>query len=80
MVGNNWRALYKAAILETDPVKLELRVKAVEDAIRARQALDGQVSSGERAEMKEALDSLGILKIEWKHCKKAAARQRTVEA
>jgi len=54
MVENNWRALYKAAILETDPVKLELRVKAVEDGIRARQALDGQVSSGERAEMKDA--------------------------
>jgi hypothetical protein len=69
MVENNWRALYKA-ILETDPVKLELRVKAVEDAIRARQALDGQVSSEERAEMKDALDSLGVLKIEWKHCAK----------
>jgi hypothetical protein len=70
MVENNWRALYKAAILETDPVKLELRVKAVEDGIRARQALDGQVSSAERAEMKDALDSLGVLKIEWKHCKR----------
>ena len=76
MVENNWRVLYKAAILETDPVRLELRVKAVEDAIRARQALDGQVSSGERAEMKEALDSLGVLEIEWKHRTKRTARQR----
>jgi hypothetical protein len=69
MVENNWHALYKAAVLETDPVKLELRVKAVEDAIRARQSLDGQVSSAERAAMKDALDSLGVLKIEWKHLK-----------
>ena len=27
MLENNWRALYKAAVLETDPVKLELRVR-----------------------------------------------------
>jgi hypothetical protein len=59
MFENNWRALYKAAVLETDPVTLELRVKAVEQAIRARQSLDGQ-----------ALDSLGVLKIEWKERKK----------
>jgi len=70
MVENNWRALYKAAVLETDPVKLELRVKAVEDAIRARQSLDGQVSGDERAAMKDALDSLGVLKSEWKQGKK----------
>ena len=69
MVENNWHALYKAAVLETDPVKLELRVKAVEDTIRARKSLDGQVSSEERAAMKDALDSLGVLKIEWKHLK-----------
>jgi hypothetical protein len=70
MVENNWHALYKAAVLETDPVKLEFRVEAVEDAIRARQSLDGQVSSQERAAMKDALDSLGVLKIEWKRLKK----------
>jgi hypothetical protein len=65
MFEGNWRALYKAAVLEIDPVKLELRVKAVEDAIRARQSLNGQVSSDERADMQEALDSLGVLKLEW---------------
>ncbi len=65
MFENNWRALYKAAVLEIEPVKLELRVKAVEDAIRARQSLNGQVSSEERAGMQEALDSLGVLKLEW---------------
>lgn len=70
MADNNWRALYKVAVLETGPVELELCVKAVEDAIRARQSLDGQVSSEERAAMKDALDSLGVLKIEWKQLKK----------
>jgi hypothetical protein len=69
MVENDGRALYKAAVLETDLVKLELRVKAVEDAIRARQWLDGQVSDEERTAMKDALDSLGVLKIEWQHRK-----------
>ncbi len=70
MFENNWRALYKAAVLEIDSVKLELRVRAVEDAIRARQSLDGQVSGEERAAMQEALDSLGVPKIEWEQCKK----------
>jgi hypothetical protein len=65
MVENHWRALYKAAVLETDPVGLEIRVKAVEGAVRARQSLNGQVSSEERAAMKDALDSLGVLKLEW---------------
>jgi hypothetical protein len=70
MAENNWRALYKAAVLETDPVKLELRVQAVEDVIRARQSRDGEVSSAERAAMKDALDSLGVLKLEWDKRKK----------
>ena len=70
MFENDWLALYKAAVLETDPVQLEIRVRTVEDAIRARQSLDGQVSGEERAAMREALDSLGVLKIEWKQYKK----------
>jgi hypothetical protein len=70
MFEGNWRALYKGAVLETDPVKLELRVKAVEDAIRARQSLNGQVSSDERADMQETLDSLGVLKLEWAKLRK----------
>jgi hypothetical protein len=70
MFENNWRALYKAAVLETDPVQLEIRVKAVEDAIRARQSLNGQVSSEERTAMRDALDSLGVLKLEWNERKR----------
>ena len=60
----------KPLFLETDPVKLDLRVKAVEDAIRARQSLDGEGSTAERAAMKDTLDSLGVLKLEWDKRKK----------
>jgi hypothetical protein len=42
----------------------------VEGAIRARQWLHGQVPDDERAAMKDALGSLGVLKIEWQHRKK----------
>ena len=73
MFQNDWRALYKAAVLETDPIKLELRVKAVEDAIRVRQSLDGQVSSEERAAMQHALDAVGVLKLERDQRKKQIA-------
>ncbi len=60
-----WRELYKAAVLEVDPEKLEARVQAVEEAIRLRSSLNGQVSSEERAAMQDALNALGILKREW---------------
>jgi BMFP domain-containing protein YqiC len=66
----NWRALYAAAVLEVDPVKLELRVRALEAAIRARQSLDGEVSSEERAAMQDALNFLGVLKREREQGKK----------
>ncbi len=66
MPESDWRTLFRAAILETDVAKWELRVKAVEQAIRARQSLDGQVSRAERAEMQDALDSLGVLNAEGK--------------
>jgi hypothetical protein len=69
MVERNWRELYRDAILEVDPVRQELRVRALEAAIRARQLLDGEVSSEERAAMQDALDSLGVLKREWEQRK-----------
>ena len=64
MSDKNWRALYAAAVLEADPIRRELRVLALEAAIRARQALDGEVSGEERAAMQDALDALGVLKRE----------------
>jgi hypothetical protein len=66
MFENNWRTLFRAAILETDAAQWELRARVAEKAIRAHQSLDGQVSSGERAEMQDALDSSGVLKVERK--------------
>ena len=36
MFENNWRMLFRAALLETDVAKWELRVQAVEQAIHAR--------------------------------------------
>ena len=34
MVESQWRGLYRAAILELDPKRLQARVKAAEDAIQ----------------------------------------------
>jgi hypothetical protein len=62
--GKDWGARYAAAVLEVDPVKFELRVRALEAVIRARQLLDGEVSSEEREAMQDALDALGVLKRE----------------
>ncbi len=62
MFDKNWRALYAAAVLEVDPVRLELRVRALEAAIRARQSLNGEVSIEERKAMQDALDAVGVLK------------------
>jgi hypothetical protein len=69
----NWQALYAAAVLEVDLVSLELRVIALEAAIRARQSLNGDVSSEERAAMQHALDAVGVLKLERDQRKKQIA-------
>lgn len=61
MVENQWRILYRAAILELEPQHLELRVKAAHDAIHERISSD-RVSVGERKEMEDALSALHILK------------------
>lgn len=62
MDGNRWRELYQAAILELDPELLLARVKAAEGAIRARASLNGDISSGERIAVQDALSALVILK------------------
>jgi hypothetical protein len=61
VVGIQWRALYKAALLELDPEQLQARAKAAEDAIRARMS-DARVPHNERIAMEEALLTLSILK------------------
>lgn len=62
MVDSQWRDLYKAAILELDPEKLEVRVRAAEDAINARLSSGSQLSRTERKAMEDALTILRVLK------------------
>jgi len=59
-----WWILYKDAILETDQGQLADRIRAAEEAIRARASLDGQVSSEERIEIQHAVAGLPILRRE----------------
>jgi hypothetical protein len=61
MVESDWRGLYRAAILELDPKRLEVRVKAAEDAIHARLS-SARVPVGERRELDDALSTLLLLK------------------
>jgi hypothetical protein len=57
----NWRELYRAAVLELDPVLLPVRVKAAEDAINARLG-DAQIPRDEHRDIDDALSALRRLK------------------
>ncbi len=57
----NWRALYKAAMLELIPELLRIRIKIAEDAINARLA-NARIPRGERKEIESALSALRELK------------------
>jgi hypothetical protein len=61
MAEVNWRELYKAAVLELDPVLLQVRVKAAEDAISARLA-DVQIPRDEHRDIDDAISALRRLK------------------
>jgi hypothetical protein len=62
MIENNWWELYRAAVLELDRNKRQARVKAAEDAIRARASADFDVSGAERTAIQDAMDALSVLK------------------
>ena len=62
VAGSDWRELYRAAIRERDLDKLGERVRAAEEAIRARVSLDGQIQSDERIAIQDALNALSVLK------------------
>lgn len=62
MSENGWQELYKAAILELDPMQLQDRVKAAESAINARASLGVQISRAEQRAMDDALSALRMLK------------------
>lgn len=57
----NWRELYRVALLELDPILLQVRVKAAEDAINARLA-HVQIPRDERTDIDAALSALRGLK------------------
>jgi len=60
--GSQWRELYRAALLELDLDKLQERVKAAEEAIRARTSLDDKIPSNERISLQDASKALNVLK------------------
>ena len=62
MDGNNWRELYRAALLELDLDKSRDRVKTAEQAIRARTSLDGDIRNDERTAMQDAMSALNVLR------------------
>jgi hypothetical protein len=64
MIDNNRWQLYRAAVIEINRGQLLDRVKAAEDAIRARASLGGQVSSEERISIPEAMAALLVLRRE----------------
>ncbi len=61
MLDVNWRQLYRAALLELDPVLLPVRVKAAENAINAR-LRDAQIPRDEHRDIDDALSALRRLK------------------
>jgi hypothetical protein len=61
MFENNWRDLYRDAILELDLALLKVRLQIAEDAIKAC-AFDALVSREERKQMDDALSTIRRLK------------------
>jgi hypothetical protein len=61
MSEGSWRELYRAAILELDPMLLQVRVKAAEDAMNARLA-DAPITREEHRDIDDALSALRRLK------------------
>jgi hypothetical protein len=64
MARNEWDALYRDAVLETNFDKLLERVNEAENAIAARLSLNGQVSAEERRSLQAAKNSLRMLRNE----------------
>lgn len=62
----DWRELYKATVLETNPTQLEQLMKETEDAIfrRVRELAGSSDGKKERRKMAEASAALWTLKTE----------------
>ena len=61
MFENNWRDLYRDAILELDLPLRKVRLHVAEDAIKAR-AFDALVFRAERKQMDDALSTIRRMK------------------
>jgi hypothetical protein len=59
-----WWSLYRDAVLETDPAKVEERIREAEEAIGARSSLSGQLPASEQSALEDACNRLQILKTE----------------
>jgi hypothetical protein len=66
MFKSMWQESYKAAVLETDQCKLDAHIEAAEEAIRARVALNDQISPEEQTAIQEATSRLRVLRLERK--------------
>ena len=59
---SSWRALYTAALAESDPSKLNGRIEAARQAIRRRlEEIEGTENSRERDQLDTALHALFTL-------------------
>ena len=63
MIESEWRTLYRAAILELDPKRLQARVKAAEDAIPMRLQVLGCPKSPARRTKRNGRRALATLRV-----------------
>jgi hypothetical protein len=63
MPGANWQALYRDALLENDPSKLNRRIEAAKRAIheRLQEIEDSGLDTRERPQLENALHALFTL-------------------
>ena len=58
MPDTTWQALYRAALVETDPIRLNGRIEAAQRSIRQRLE---QIESSDTRERQQLNDALGAL-------------------
>jgi hypothetical protein len=63
-VTDDWKSLYEAAVLETDPEAMPGRIKAAQDAIEERLS-NLAPDSLDKHEIVKAMAALDVLKNEW---------------
>jgi hypothetical protein len=62
MPDTTWHALYRAALVETDPIRLNSRIEAAQRSIRQRlDQLEESRDTRERQQLNEALYALFTL-------------------